>query len=60
VSDVAERRRRLKRTDWIFHVAGSAALLGGLVAGSPWADIAGAVLLAIGFRLFFMTGRLRG
>ena len=54
----SERRRRLKRTGWAFHLAGSVLLIFGIVSGSFPVLLGGGALMAIGFRCFFLSGRV--
>jgi hypothetical protein len=56
--DNSERRRRLRNRGWAFHVPGSLLVFGGLAAHTPAVALAGAVLIAIGFRFFFLAGRV--
>jgi hypothetical protein len=55
--DNTERRRRLRNTGWALHVPGSLLVFGGLAARTPAVALVGAVLIAIGFRFFFLAGR---
>jgi hypothetical protein len=57
--DPAERRLRLKKTGWAFHVPGSLLLIGGFAASSLPVLLAGACLLTAGFYCFAKVGRLR-